>query len=82
MTDEVRARFLAGIAAQIAPERVKELHLFGAIRQGGAESGVAVIAVEPVDAAAGDAVTLDVDGGYVPPPAVADAAPVETPAEV
>ena len=83
MTDEVRARFLAGIAAQIAPERVKELHLFGAIRQGGTESGVAVIAVEPVDTgAAGEAVTLDVDGGYVPPSAVADAAPVETPAEV
>ena len=46
MTDEVRARFLAGIAAQLPPELVKEIHLFGAIRQGGAESGVAVIAVE------------------------------------
>jgi hypothetical protein len=73
MTDETRLRFLAGIAAQLPADRVKELHLFGAIRQGGTESGVAVVAVErdvPV--------TLDVDGGYVPPPAVADAAPVET----
>jgi hypothetical protein len=75
MTDETRTRFLAAIAAQIPPERVKEVHLFGAIRQGGAESGVAVIAVEREAP-----VTVDVDGGYVPPAAVADAVPVETPA--
>ena len=73
MTEETRARFLAGIAAQLPVERVEEVHLFGAIRQGGMESGVAVIAVarEP-------AISVDVDGGYVPPPAVAEAAPVET----
>jgi hypothetical protein len=80
MTDEVRDRFLAGIAAQLPADRVKELHLFGAIRQGGAESGVAVIAVERDERA--EPVTLDVDGGFVPPPAVADAAPVESHAEV
>jgi hypothetical protein len=45
MTDETRTRFLAGIAAQVPAERVAEVHLFGAIRQGGQESGVAVIAV-------------------------------------
>jgi hypothetical protein len=45
MTDETRARFLAGIAAQVPADRVAEVHLFGAIRQGGQESGVAVIAV-------------------------------------
>jgi hypothetical protein len=77
MTDDVRDRFLAAIAAQIPPERVKELHLFAGIRQGGTESGVAVIAVERVDP-----ITVDVDGGYVPAPAVADAATVETKAEV
>ena len=49
MTDDVRARFLGGIAAQLPVERVKELHLFGAIRQGGAESGVAVVAVEHME---------------------------------
>jgi hypothetical protein len=75
VTDDVRARFLAGIAAQVPAERVKEVHLFGAIKQGGTESGVAVVALEHEVA-----VSLDVDGGYVPPPAVADAAPVETPA--
>jgi hypothetical protein len=77
VTDEVRARFLAGIAAQIPAGSVKELHLFGAIRQGGTESGVAVVAV-----ARAEPVTVDVDGGFVPPPAVADAAPVETHAEL
>ncbi len=73
MTDDVRARFLTGIAAQLPVERVKELHLFGAIRQGGTESGVAVVAVEREEP-----LTLDVDGGFVPPQAVADAAPVES----
>ena len=77
MTEETRARFLGAIAAQIPPERVKEVHLFGAIRQGGTESGVAVVAVERVEP-----VTLDVDGGYVPAAAVADAAPVETPSDL
>jgi hypothetical protein len=73
MTGETRARFLAGIAAQIPADRVQELHLFGAIRQGGMESGIAVIAV-----AQELEVSVDVDGGYVPPPAVADAVPVES----
>ena len=46
MTDETRTRFLAAIAAQVPIERIAEVHLFPAIRQGGMESGVAVIAVE------------------------------------
>jgi hypothetical protein len=46
VTDETRARFLTAIAAQLPVERVAEIHLFAAIRQGGMESGVAVIAVE------------------------------------
>ena len=57
MIDDVRTRFLAGIAAHLPRERVQELHLFGAIRQGGAESGVAVVAVERAESVAteGDA---------------------------
>ena len=54
MTSETRTRFLAAIAAQLPADRIAEVHLFPAIRQGGMESGVAVIAVEPqpvVDAA-------------------------------
>ncbi len=77
MTDEIRTRFLAAIAKQLPPDRVIELHLFAGIRQGGVESGVAVIALEREPAA-----TLDVDGGYIPPADVAEAAEVETPAEL
>src|SRR5690242_6706629 len=54
MTDETRMRFLAGIAAQVPAERVAEVHLFGAIRQGGQESGVAVIDVRPEEPHADD----------------------------
>lgn len=77
MTDETRTRFLSAIAKQLPAERVNELHLFGAIRQGGIESGVAVIALELEQP-----VTMDVDGGYVPPTELAEAAELETPAEV
>ena len=51
MTDETRARFLTAIAAQLPIARIVEVHLFPAIRQGGMESGVAVVAVEPPDVA-------------------------------
>ena len=50
MTDETRARFLAAIAAQVPADRIAEVHLFPAIRQGGMESGVAVVAVDLVRA--------------------------------
>jgi hypothetical protein len=46
MNDDTRARFFAAIAQQLPAERVIELHLFPAIKQGGIESGVAVLAVE------------------------------------
>lgn len=73
MNDETRTRFLAAIARQIPADRVIEVHLFAGIRQGGAESGVAVIAVERENAP-----SIDVDGGYVPPSDVAEAADVES----
>ncbi len=73
MTDETRTRFLGAIARQISAERVIEVHLFAGIRQGGVESGVAVIAVERELPP-----SLDVDGGYVPASDVAQAAVVET----
>jgi hypothetical protein len=63
VSEESRARFLAAIAQQLPAERVAEVHLFGAIRQGGMESGVAVLALElapepvpePVDEVVADA---------------------------
>lgn len=57
MTEETRARFLAGIASRVPADRVTEVHLFGAIRQGGQESGVAVIAVRREDVALDDVET-------------------------
>jgi hypothetical protein len=44
---EARDRFLRAIAEQLAPRAIAELHLFPALRQGGMESGVAVVAVTP-----------------------------------
>ena len=42
----MRTRFLAAIAKRLPAERVIEAHMFAAIRQGGVETGVAVIALE------------------------------------
>jgi hypothetical protein len=42
--DETRERFLKAIAKQVDPARIAEIHFFAPIRQGGVESGVAVIA--------------------------------------
>lgn len=58
--EPTRERFLMAIAAALPPERFIELHFFSPIRQGGIESGVAVIAAHP-----------DVVG----PPILADAPP-------
>ena len=65
--DPTRERFLMAIAAVLPPERFIELHFFPGIRQGGVESGVAVIAAHPE---------------YVAPPIVADAPPIEEPEEL
>lgn len=46
-----RERFLRAITAQIAAERIAELHLFAPMKQGGVESGVAVVAAEPFEGA-------------------------------
>ena len=76
MTDETRARFLTAIAAQLPVERIVEIHLFAAIRQGGMESGVAVVAVEPpvadhvvgVEPDTDDAVDVAPDADTAPAP--------------
>jgi hypothetical protein len=47
MMDDTRRRFLLTIAEHVTPERVEEVRLFRPIRQGGQETGVAVVAVEP-----------------------------------
>ena len=47
MTDDTRRRFLLAIAEQVPLARVDEVRVFRPIRQGGQETGVAVVAVEP-----------------------------------
>jgi hypothetical protein len=44
--DETRDRFLAAVAGSVPIDKVVEVHLFQPIRQGGMQSGVAVVAVE------------------------------------
>jgi hypothetical protein len=43
MLTETRERFLIAIASQIPAERIAEIHFFSPIKQGGVESGVAVV---------------------------------------
>jgi hypothetical protein len=44
MLGETQRRFLKAIAEHVAPERVIEVHLFPALRQGRSETGAAVVA--------------------------------------
>ena len=44
---ETRERFLLAIAAQVPVDRIAEIHFFQPIKQGGVESGVAVVAAYP-----------------------------------
>jgi hypothetical protein len=46
---ETRERFLLTIASQVPVERIAEIHFFQPIKQGGVESGVAVVAAWPQD---------------------------------
>jgi hypothetical protein len=44
---ETRERFLRAITQQVPAERIAEIHFFAPIKQGGVESGVAVVAAWP-----------------------------------
>ncbi len=44
---ETQQRFLRAIAERVRSEQVVEVHLFPPIRQGGVETGVAVVAEDP-----------------------------------
>ena len=48
IVSETRERFILAIAEQVAADRIAEIHFFNPIKQGGLESGVAVIALTPV----------------------------------
>lgn len=51
---ETRERFLVAIAEQVAADRIAEIHFFKPIKQGGLESGVAVVALRLQDDQATD----------------------------
>jgi hypothetical protein len=88
---ETQQRFLRAIAERVPKDQVVEVHLFPAIRQGGVETGMAIVAERPrVDdvvvesnghvAASPDESTIDVEAvGDVaaPQPIEADATPGE-----
>jgi hypothetical protein len=45
IVSETRERFLVAIAEQVPADRIAEIHFFNPIKQGGLESGVAVVAL-------------------------------------
>ena len=60
---ETQQRFLRAIAERVPPEQVVEVHLFPAIRQGGVETGVAVVAEDPRKRVPADVpVTVEANG--------------------
>ncbi|MBX7120159.1 MAG: hypothetical protein K1X31_14305 [Gemmatimonadaceae bacterium] len=48
LASDARERLLLAIADAVAPERLAEVHLFPPMRQGPLETGVAVVAAEPL----------------------------------
>ena len=69
LADDTRRRFLAAIVARVPLERLVEVHLFPPIRQGGVETGVAVVAALPeetADAGAADAGAADAGTAEAP----------------
>ncbi len=48
LASDARERLLLAIAETVAPERIAEVHFFPPIRQGTLETGVAVVAAEPL----------------------------------
>ncbi|HWJ15203.1 MAG TPA: hypothetical protein VNS10_15795 [Gemmatimonadaceae bacterium] len=58
---ETRERFLLAITQQVPAERIAEIHFFAPIKQGGVESGVAVVAAWPDAGVTVDQATPDLD---------------------
>jgi hypothetical protein len=73
--EDVQTRFLREMALRLPLDRVVEAHVFPPIRQGGAETGVAVIAVRREDAGSGKGEAVSASDSAEP--AVELGAPVE-----
>ena len=63
---ENQQRFMRAIAGRIPPDRIAEVRLFPAIRQGLTESAVAVVAVETLEVEGERVVPLEVTSADVP----------------
>ena len=70
---ETQLRFLRAIADRVSPEQVLEVHVFPPIKQGGVESGVAVVAIE--GGVAAPASDVDVSPAAIVADGLADPAP-------
>ena len=70
---ETQQRFLRAIAERVPMSQVVELHLFPPIRQGGVETGVAVVAEDPKRATPVDTPETAPDVGEPEPVIVAEA---------
>lgn len=79
--DETRDKFLAAIAERLTPETIAEAHLFPAIRQGGVESGVAVIAVNNRSLTSGEDAAEDSSPAFLEPLRAPAENAVQAPAE-
>jgi hypothetical protein len=73
---EMRERFLLAITRQVPVERIAEIHFFAPIKQGGVESGVAVVAAWPEPGVTVDQAPPDAE---LPPPDESDDAVAEPP---
>src|SRR5687767_4184863 len=77
---ETQQRFLRAIAERVPMDQVVELHLFPPIRQGGVETGVAVVAEDPrrpEPNGSADADAENADASIVPEVADAELSPTD-----
>jgi hypothetical protein len=88
LADDTRRRFLAEIAARVPLDRLVEVHLFTPIRQGGIETGVAIVTarraepeIEPAPSTEVDAPIVDASMLPESSPDAIDALPPDEPAD-
>jgi len=77
MLSETRERFAHAITAEVPIDRIVEIHFFQPIKQGGVESGVAVLAVMPESATTDASTAVAPDDFVVVPAHVVEPPPPE-----
>ena len=82
MLSETRERFAHAITAEVPIDRIVEIHFFQPIKQGGVESGVAVLAVMPESAAADASPAVAPDDCVVIPAHLVEPPELEVPITV